>query len=318
MGMGLDLSKSKIAVTGATGFIGRYIVRVLLQRGAHVIGVVRNPSRVPSLSQMGVELRKADLANVEELALGFKGADAVISNAASIALIGGKSNRKALIDANVQGTRNVFQAVAAAGVGRVVTTSSAVVYRPKASHFYSETDPLRSADDPWNPFSVYAVSKACAEQASWQLAATHNIQHTAIRPHTVYGAFDQTSFLVWFKRLLSVPLISAYPVFTYLPFVYGGDVAEAMCLALEKPISIGKAYNIAGPPGEVSLWDFLDAWRAAGGKTPSVLLPIPIPMRRAYDIELARRELGWSPRPLIDGCRELLEMERNAALPSGQ
>ncbi len=316
MAMEMNLSKSKIAVTGATGFIGRYIVRVLLQRGAHVIGVVRNPARVPSLAQMGVELRKADLANTEELTLGFKGADAVISNAASVSLVGGKSNRQALIDANVQGTRNVLQAVAAAGVGRVVTTSSAVVYRPKASHFYSETDPLRSIDDPWNPFNIYALSKACAEQASWQLAAKYDIQHTAIRPHTVYGAFDQTSFLVWFKRLLSAPLISVYPAFTYLPFVYGGDVAEAMCLALEQPISIGKAYNIAGPPGEVSLWDFLDVWRAAGGKAPSILLPIPIPMRRAYNIDLACRELGWKPRPLIDGCRELLAMERSAALAS--
>lgn len=311
----MDLSKSKIAVTGATGFIGRYIVSVLLQRGAHVIGVVRNPSRVPSLAKMGVELRKADLANVEELTLGFKGADAVISNAAAIALIGGKNNRKALIESNVQGTRNVFQAVLAAGVGRMVTTSSAVVYRPKASHFYAETDPLRSADDPWNPFNAYAVSKACAEQASWQIAAQHGIAHTAIRPHTVYGAFDEASFMVWFKRLLSVPVVSVYPAFTYLPFVYGADVAEAMCLALERPISVGKAYNIAGPPGEVSLWDFLDAWREAGGKVPSLLLPLPLPMRRAYDIELAKRELGWKPRPLLEGCRELLEMERRAQSP---
>src|SRR3989337_1673582 len=131
----MDLSKSKIAVTGATGFVGRYIVRVLLQRGAHVIGVVRNPARVPSLAGMGVELRKADLANVGELTLGFQGADAVISNAAAIALIGGQNNRRALIESNVQGTRNVFEAVVAAGVGRMITTSSAVVYRPKPDHY---------------------------------------------------------------------------------------------------------------------------------------------------------------------------------------
>lgn len=308
----MDLSKSKIAVTGATGFIGRYIVRGLLQRGAHVIGVVRNPARVPALAKMGVELRKADLANVDELTIGFKGADAVISNAAAIALIGGQNNRKALIESNVQGTRNVFQAVIAAGVGRMVTTSSAVVYRTKADHYYSETDPLRTADDAWTPFNAYAVSKACAEQESWRIAAKHGIAHTAIRPHTVYGAFDQTSFMVWFKRLMSAPGVSVYPVFTYLPFVYGGDVAEAMCLALEKPVSSGKAYNIAGPPGEVSLWDFLDAWREAGGRVPTVLLPIPIPMRREYNIELARRDLGWKTRSLLEGCRELLEMERSA------
>src|SRR5258705_12986506 len=82
----MDLRGSAIAVTGATGFLGRYIVDVLLARGAHVIGVVRNPGRVPELAARGVELRQADLAERDRLARGFPGAPAAVSNAALFAL----------------------------------------------------------------------------------------------------------------------------------------------------------------------------------------------------------------------------------------
>src|SRR5262245_11042771 len=70
-GAAMTLRGARIAVTGATGFLGRYIVDALLARGAHVIGVVRNPGRVPELAARGVELRKADLAERDRLAAGF-------------------------------------------------------------------------------------------------------------------------------------------------------------------------------------------------------------------------------------------------------
>src|SRR5207247_7480289 len=58
----VDLRAAAVAVTGATGFLGRYVVDVLLARAAHVIGGVRNPGSVPELAARGVELRQADLA----------------------------------------------------------------------------------------------------------------------------------------------------------------------------------------------------------------------------------------------------------------
>ena len=68
----MTLAGARIAVTGATGFIGRYIVDVLLARGAHVIGVVRNPAKVPELAQKGVELRQADLSQRDRLPPGVE------------------------------------------------------------------------------------------------------------------------------------------------------------------------------------------------------------------------------------------------------
>src|SRR5207249_1628422 len=118
----MDLRGAAVAVTGATGFLGRYRVDVLLARGAHVIGVVRNPGRVPELAARGVELRLADLAERDRLARGFAGAQAVVSNAALFSL-----RNRSWEDhhrANIQGTENVFGALADAGVKRVVHVSS--------------------------------------------------------------------------------------------------------------------------------------------------------------------------------------------------
>ena len=82
----MNLRGATIAVTGATGFLGRYIVDALLGRGAHVIGVVRNPRKLPELLHKGVELRQADLAAPEHLKQAFAGAEAVVSNAALLSL----------------------------------------------------------------------------------------------------------------------------------------------------------------------------------------------------------------------------------------
>ena len=98
----MQLGGATIAVTGATGFLGRYLVDLLLRRGARVVGVVRNPDRVPELRERGVELRRADLAERDRLAAGFRGADAVVSNAALLSL---RTQRWAdYVQTNVDGT----------------------------------------------------------------------------------------------------------------------------------------------------------------------------------------------------------------------
>src|SRR5213594_1158063 len=102
----MELGGAAVAVTGATGFLGRYVVDALLARGARVIGVVRNPERVPALAARGVEMRLADLV---ALAAGFIGADAVVSNAALFAL--GNRSWEDHQRANVAGIRNVMEAV---------------------------------------------------------------------------------------------------------------------------------------------------------------------------------------------------------------
>jgi len=299
----MQLRGARIAVTGATGFLGRYIVDVLLGRGAHVVGVVRNPDRVPELAAKGVELRKADLAEPDRLAAGFVGGDAVVSNAALFSLTNGswKDHERC----NVEGARNVMRACRDAGIRRVVHVSSCAVYGLFAKGHLHENAPQLGADTRRLPWNVYPISKALSEQEAWRLAREYGLDLTTVRPCSIYGAFDP-NFMPVFRRVTTLP-VSIRPTGMRTSYVYAGDVAEGIALALEKDVAIGRAYNLAGD-GE-SWQDLTDAWRAAGGKVPRLAIPIPIPLAPNFDSSRAKQELGWRPRSLVDGMHETFALE---------
>ena len=305
----MDLRGTQIAVTGATGFLGRYVVDVLLGRGARVIGVVRNPDRVPDLVRRGVELRGADLADRESLTRGFAGADAVISNAALFSVRRMMAFRRGNWTdhqrANIEGTRNVFEAMAAAGVRRVVQVSSVAVYAGRSAVPMREEHPQLSEPTHRRPWNAYQVSKAASEQLAWRLSRERGLELTTVRPCAIYGAFD-LNFMRVFKRLLAPP-VTVFPLHLRLPLVYAGDVAEAIALALERPVSIGKAYNTTGEDRLAA--EFVQAWKAAGGRTARLVIPVPVPFRQCFDHSRASSDLGWRNRSYADGLRETLVLE---------
>src|SRR5438046_300546 len=156
--------------------------------------------------------------------------------------------------------------------------------------------------------NAYSVSKAVSEQRAWRLAAQYGLELTAVRPCAIYGAFDP-NFTAVFRRLAGLP-VTVMPALMHLPLVYAGDVAEAIARALERPVSIGRAYNVTGD--DATVWEFARAWREAGGRGALVQLPLPVPWRRAYDITRAREDLGWRNRPFVEALRETFALERRA------
>jgi nucleoside-diphosphate-sugar epimerase len=306
----MELKGKTVAVTGATGFLGRYVVAALLKRGARVIGVVRNPDRVPELIRLGVEMRKADLADRDRLVAGFAGADAVVSNAALFA-VGkmfslGSSGWEEHHRTNIEGTRNVFEAVAAAGITRVVHVSSVAVYDKRTQPAVNEDHPQLSERTRRNPINAYQISKAVSEQLAWQLAEKHRLALTTVRPCAIYGAFD-ANLMPIIKGVLALP-VTIFPALLHLSLVYAGDVAEAIALALENSVAVGKAYNTTGD--DYALSEFATAWKAAGGKAPFLTIPLPIPVRQSFDHSRVTADLGWHNRPYVDALRETLALER--------
>ncbi len=287
--------------------VGRYLMRELRLGGADAIAIVRSPNKAPSLPDQGYACRVADLEDRASLEKAMQGLDAVMSNAALIA-VGGQPASKVL-RTNVDGTRNTFEAMASAGVKRAVLTSSAIVYRPRSR---AEEDAVRLGSERAHRFNCYAISKAAAEEVARDVGRKNGIDLSIARPYQIYGAFDHKGFTAHLRRMMRPRGISVWMTHWYFASVYAGDLADAMCRMLENDDAVGETFNICGEPNRDSYWDHYEAWREAGGRVPWVVLPFPMPLRRSFSIDKAKRVLGWSPRPLRDGFTDLVRFERSA------
>ncbi|MFM8274065.1 MAG: NAD-dependent epimerase/dehydratase family protein, partial [Gemmata sp.] len=113
----------RVALTGATGFVGRHVASALRARGADVIALHREGSDVTRLREAGVRTVVAPLTDSHALAAACRGADVLIHAAAAVDFGGSPDAIRAV---NVGGTRAVFAAARSAGVRRAVHVSSVV------------------------------------------------------------------------------------------------------------------------------------------------------------------------------------------------
>lgn len=301
----MDLTGRQIAVTGATGFLGTHIVEELVSRGAAVVGVVRSPDKGAwMVDRWGVELRRADLFEPQALRQALAGCDAVVANAA-LSVRGQDPPWEDYERANVDGCLNQLVAAADAGVPRVVLISTVGVYRVRP--FLRMDEDHDKLDTPsqarWSLSALttnwkYMLSKRRGEQAAWALATERGLELTALRPGPIYGSRDH-KFTPRYRAHLRRALVPA-PTFR-APHVHARDVAVAVAGALVNPVSVGRAYNVAGT--SVSPYEALCAMKQALGGG-GLVLPIPLPVWVAYDDSAAERDLGFRSRSILDGMRE--------------
>jgi dihydroflavonol-4-reductase len=304
----VELAQTNVAVTGATGFLGEYLVAALRARGANPIAVVRNRDKAERTLPRGVEVRVADLADTAGLTRAFQGVDAVIANAAVISF----RDPALTMRTNVEGTRHVFDAIASAGVRRAILISSSSAY-PLSLRQSDENTPLR----PLQKLSflggfanAYGVSKAEAERIAQRAAEAHDIALTTFRPCGITGPRDPL-LIAAIERFMR-PWVVPFPAFVEIGVAHAGDVADAVMLALASPsVASGRAYNLQG--NTATLWQIADAWTRAGGHSPRLRLPIPVPIALRYADERARRELGWRPRSLDAIFREAVAARQTSS-----
>src|SRR5438093_11606903 len=97
----------KYFVTGATGFVGSYLTKLLVERGHEVVALVRHPDAARPLADLGVRLHEGDLTLKESMRKGMEGADGVFHLAAWYKI--GLRNTSAAALVNVGGTINVLE-----------------------------------------------------------------------------------------------------------------------------------------------------------------------------------------------------------------
>jgi nucleoside-diphosphate-sugar epimerase len=229
----------KAFVTGGTGFVGKRVVRQLMERGYDVTCLVRSPEQATHLREMGVTLVPGDVTNRDSMRAGMTGADVVFHLAAwhEASLPPGADERMERI--NVGGAENVLGLAVELDVPKIVYTSTVNVLGEThgviVDETYRHTGPFRS---------VYDQTKHQAHQLAEQYAA-QGAPVIIVMPGTVYGPGDTGMLCVLWQLLLRrmLPLLPGADI--GLSFVHVDDVAQGHVLAAERG-QIGQSYILGG------------------------------------------------------------------------
>lgn len=269
--------RRRVAVTGATGFIGRHVCAELAAGGDEVLAIVRpgSPRRPPpDAVALNAELTASALREA------FTGVDAVVHLAGVISAI----DDAEYMAANVVGTREVALAAAAAGA-RLVHVSSLAAAGPA-----SPAAP-RSEDDPPSPVTAYGRSKLDSEAA---VHAIDGLSWVILRPGVVYGPGDRAMLPLFRAAKRGVlPLVGRTGA-AYM-FVHVSDVVRAIDASIGV-LPPGETVFV-GHPKPISTREALEAIRTAVGSGIIVRVPDPILWLAAIGGEMAGAMLG-RPAPI--------------------
>ncbi|MFT7521030.1 MAG: nucleoside-diphosphate-sugar epimerase [Kiritimatiellia bacterium] len=295
--------QTRVAVTGATGFVGSHIVDALLHAGATVRAVVRNPGKASRLRELGVEIAQADITDPPALRAAFVDCDAIVSNAALGSWAGEPED---YVRINEIGATNVLRAATDNGIDRAIVISTVAVYSTRLFTPMTESTARYPTDKRrfnWSDLTTdwrYSRSKTQGEALARAHAAATGMAITFLRPSPVYGGRDPKLTRRLIERLEH--RIRFEPT-VGVPFVHARDVGDAVVGALRNDASAGKGYNLAGPA--LSPYTLMRALKTISGRGP-LLIPVPLPVWVQFDTTAARTDLGFTPRPIADGLAESL------------
>jgi len=317
-------------VTGATGFIGGRIARQLLASGHEIIVLVRDLPKASQLANSGAILHKGDVGDKESMREGMKGVDGIFHTAGWYKV--GTRDKHLGEEVNVKGTRNVLELMRELQIPRGVYTSTLAVFSDTKGKLVDEG---YRHGGPW--LSEYDRTKWVAHYEIALPMIAQGLPLIIVQPGLTYGPGDTSQFREFLVRyvggkLKSIPRKAAYC------WAHVDDRARGHLLAMERG-RVGESYIIAGEPHTVAE-AFKIAENVSGIPAPrreisprilrllasvSWLFERVIPMPETYTSESlrvlagvtylgsnekAKRELGFTCRPLEDGLRETLAHER--------
>jgi nucleoside-diphosphate-sugar epimerase len=295
----------KVFVAGASGAIGRPLVRQLVAAGHAVTGTTRREERAAEIREAGAEPAIVDAYDAEALEAAARGASPEVVIHLLTALpqrFNPRSNY--LTETNrirTEGTRNLIAAARAAGARRLIAESVAFLYAPEGERIKTEEDRV-NADAPGN----FGDAMRALADLERQVAEAEGIDGVVLRYGWLYGPgthFDRDGSQIEDLRRRRVPLVGdAEGIFS---FINAEDAASATLAALESD-ALG-VYNVvddepapmrewvpalaemvgAKPPRKVPLWlaKLIAGSAVAGAATE----------QRGASNAKAKRELGWEP-----------------------
>jgi len=320
----------KVLVTGASGFTGSHLARMLVESGERVRALVRRTSVLDFLKDVDVERYEGDLSDEGLLRRAVGGCDRVYHIAAVY--------REARLpdsyyhDVNVLGTRRLAEAALAEGIPFIYCSTCGV---------HGEVEGEADETAPYNPGDVYQRTKAEAENVLFTLHRERGLRAVILRPVGIYGPGDRR-FLKLFRGIARgrFPMIGSGKVSYHLTHVE--DVVRGFIKAAGTPAAEGEAFILAGAR-HTTVEDLVSLIAGKAGVTPprfhwpagplraaaalcedlSRPLGIEPPLHRrrldfylknrAFRIDKAKRVLGWEPRVgLEEGIERTLDWYRKA------
>ena len=285
-------------VTGATGFLGSAVARVLLDRGEAVRVLVRRESDRRNIDGLEVELAEGDLNDPQSLRDAVKGCAALYHAAADYRLWAKDPDE--LYETNVTATRNLLLLASQAGVERIVYTSSvATLGREPSGRPADEQTPVTIG----NMTGHYKRSKFLAEEDVKRLVRDEQIPVVIVNPSTIIGPRDIRPTPT--GRMVEEAARGNIPAFvdTGLNVVHVDDVATGHVQAFEHG-QIGERYVLGGE--NMMLRDILaEIATLVGRSPPRIRLPRAAVLPIAYIAEFAARIRGSTVEPLVtvDGIK---------------
>lgn len=282
-------------VTGATGFLGSHVARLLVARGEPVRVLVRESSRRDALDGLPVEWAIGDLRAPASLDRAMRGIRRVFHVAADYRLW--TSQPRELYEANVSGTRNLLEAAGRAGVERFVHTSSVATIAVSRPGRLPDEDVDARLDE---MIGHYKRSKFLAEQIALE-AARCGLPVVVVNPTTPVGPGDWKPTPT--GRLILDFLNGRIPAYvdTGLNLVAVEDAAAGHLLAAERG-AIGRRYILGAE--NLTLKQILDTLAGLSGRpAPRVRMPHAVALAAAHVDTFVARLAGREPHIPVDGVR---------------
>jgi UDP-glucose 4-epimerase len=311
---------SRALVTGGAGTIGSHVVDQLVRGGAEEIVILDNlvrgrPANIAwALANGPVTLVEGDIRD-RALVTELTGGKNLVFHLAAIRITQCAEDPRLANEVLVDGTFNVVEAAAAAGVGKVVASSSASVYG------LAEEFPTTERHHPYNNDTFYGAAKAFNEGTLRSFHAMHGLDYVALRYFNVYGPRMDihglyTEVLIrWMERIENgqPPLILGDGAQT-MDFVHVADIARSNLLAAEADVT-DDVFNI-GCGVETSLAELArtlaEVMHAKPDPEYGPARAVNAVTRRLADVSKAERELGWRAEyGLRDGLEDLVNWWRS-------
>jgi dihydroflavonol-4-reductase len=283
-------------VTGASGFVGSAVARALLAAGYRVRALVRRTSPRSNLDVEGLQVAEGDMLDERAVARAVAEARYVFHVAADYRLWAPDPGE--IVHNNVEGTRIVLRAAQAAGVERIVYTSSVATLRLNPDGVPADESEMLSQD---RAIGAYKRSKVAAESLALQMASREGLPLVIVNPSTPIGPRDVRPTPT--GRIIVEAASGRMPAFvdTGLNLVHVDDVAGGHLLALQRG-RIGQRYILGGE--NVTLARMLEMIAGlVGRRAPRVRLPRRAIYPIAFASEAIARFTGREPFATLDGLR---------------